>query len=332
MARKKRINYDDMADIEKLKPLILKWEGGYSNHPADKGGATNKGVTIATYRHYFGRGRTVNDLKKMTDEEWTTILRRGYWNPWHGDEIASQDVANMCVDWAWASGTGTSIRKVQAVVGVTVDGVCGAVTLAALNAADPSNLLKRIRAARLAYVEAIVKNNPSQRVFLKGWKRRINAIVCMLLMMVVYGCATKRPVAMKDSVRVEYRERISYVRDTLYIKIPLQEREQTVRDSVSRLENDFSESDARINADGTLYHSLATKGGTVGVEATAKVIMRDSIVYVGREVKVPVMVEKQLSAWQKFRLRWFGVLVAVLLALLLWTFRKPILVWIRKII
>lgn len=153
---------------------------------------------------------------------------------------------------------------------------------------------------------------------------------------IFWACSSKKAViggeSTKDSVRVEYRERIHYIPDTVYIKIPLQQTAHTVRDSVSRLQNTFSESDARINPDGTLYHSLTTKGGSVGVEAATKVITRDSIVYVGREVKVPTPVEKPLTAWQTFRLRWFGLLVAVLLALLLWTFRKPLLFWIRKII
>ena len=40
-----------MADVNKLLPFILKWEGGFVNDPADAGGATNKGVTIATWRN-----------------------------------------------------------------------------------------------------------------------------------------------------------------------------------------------------------------------------------------------------------------------------------------
>ena len=39
-----------MADINVLAPFILSWEGGFGNHPADRGGATNKGVTIATWK------------------------------------------------------------------------------------------------------------------------------------------------------------------------------------------------------------------------------------------------------------------------------------------
>lgn len=41
-----------MADVTKLKPFILKWEGGFVSDPADLGGATNKGVTIGTYKEY----------------------------------------------------------------------------------------------------------------------------------------------------------------------------------------------------------------------------------------------------------------------------------------
>lgn len=52
-----------MADYTKLVPFIKKWEGGFGNHPKDKGGATNKGVTLATYRMVYGKNKTVDDLK-----------------------------------------------------------------------------------------------------------------------------------------------------------------------------------------------------------------------------------------------------------------------------
>jgi len=41
-----------MANVLKLIPHILKWEGGWSNDPADKGGPTMKGVTLAVYSAY----------------------------------------------------------------------------------------------------------------------------------------------------------------------------------------------------------------------------------------------------------------------------------------
>lgn len=165
-----------MADAKKLIPFILKWEGGFANHPNDRGGATNKGVTIATFRHYYGKDATVEQLKAMTDGQWETIFRKGYWNPFKGDDIACQSIANICVDWAWGSGAVTAIKQVQRLFGVAVDGVVGNITLGAVNNADPEKLFEKIKSARLAFVEAIVKRDASQQVFLKGWRNRINSI------------------------------------------------------------------------------------------------------------------------------------------------------------
>lgn len=165
-----------MADAKKLIPFILKWEGGFSNHPSDRGGATNKGITISTFRSFYGKDKTVGDLVKMTSEQWENIFRAGYWNPFRGDGISSQGVANICVDWAWASGTKTAIRQVQRIVGVKEDGLCGPVTLDAINKMDGRTLFVKIREARLAFVDTIIRRDASQRVFEKGWKRRINDI------------------------------------------------------------------------------------------------------------------------------------------------------------
>lgn len=165
-----------MANARLLMPFILKWEGGFGMHPNDRGGATCKGITIGTYRQFVGRKATVEELMGMTDSQWERIFMQGFWNPFNGDMIMSQPVANMCVDWAWTSGTRTAIRQVQRLVGVAADGVAGPVTLAAINDADSRLLFGRIRAARLEFVEAIVRRNSSQRVFLKGWRNRILAI------------------------------------------------------------------------------------------------------------------------------------------------------------
>lgn len=95
-----------MADVNKLVPFILRWEGGFVNDPDDLGGATNKGVTIATYEAYCKKKGypkpTVERLKNLTQEEWTEILKTMYWDRWKADEIKSQSVANILVDWVWA--------------------------------------------------------------------------------------------------------------------------------------------------------------------------------------------------------------------------------------
>lgn len=162
-----------MAKCEVLKPFILSWEGGYANVKGDRGGATNRGVTLATFRSVYGSKKTVDDLKALTDAQWMHIYKVYFWDRWRADDIKSQSVANILVDWMWASGV-TGVRKVQKMLGVAVDGVVGPKTIAAVNGCDPMTLFDRIKMLRTAYINAIAVGE--QVKFKRGWSRRLAAI------------------------------------------------------------------------------------------------------------------------------------------------------------
>lgn len=91
-----------MAKVDLLVPYILKWEGGWANDPDDLGQETNKGVTFKTYKRYcMIAGRpipSIGDLRRLTDEEFTDILKTLYWDVCKADFIESQGVANALVD------------------------------------------------------------------------------------------------------------------------------------------------------------------------------------------------------------------------------------------
>ena len=162
-----------MATWFNYAPTLIKWEGGFSNNPADKGGATNRGVTLATFRKFFGADKGVDDLKRMTDCQWCQVMR-SYWNNVKADQIRSQSIADLFVDWHINAGT-NAIKRVQRMFGIKADGIVGKVTLSYLNSPNAETIFYRLRDERENYYLDIVKADPSQRVFLNGWLRRAHS-------------------------------------------------------------------------------------------------------------------------------------------------------------
>lgn len=160
-----------MASYKKLKPIVLKWEGGYAGN-IDGMTCTMKGVTLATFRKFFGKTKNCNDLKKITDAQWDTVFIQGYWNKWSADAIKNQSIANLLVDWYWTSGV-WGIKYPQRVLGVDDDGVVGPKTIAAINNyPNQKELFDKLWERRKKHFESIAKNGKQK--FLKGWLRRLS--------------------------------------------------------------------------------------------------------------------------------------------------------------
>lgn len=168
------------SKIEKLAPIVAKWEGGYVNDPVDKGGATNMGVTVGAWKllGYDKNGDGVinnADMKLLSKDDFKFVLRK-YWDKWQADNIKNQSIANILVDWYWGSGKWGIIIP-QRILGLTQDGVVGPKTIAKINEEiekDAEALFDKIFAARVKFLDDIVKNNSSQKRFIKGWKNRLS--------------------------------------------------------------------------------------------------------------------------------------------------------------
>jgi len=165
-----------MANFNSYVPKLkaLEGYGKYTNNPVDKGGATMSGITLRTFRQFYGQNQTVDNLKAMTEAQWREIIKRGYWDIVKADYIEDQAVAEIIVDWAVNSGPAI-VKKVQVIIGVTADGIVGACTIGTINRANARWLFEEIKKARIEFFKRIAAADPSQRAFLKGWINRINS-------------------------------------------------------------------------------------------------------------------------------------------------------------
>ena len=164
-----------MTSREKMiTDFILRWEGDYAGN-IDGQTCTMKGVTLNTYRAFYGKNKTCSDLKKITDEEWFEIFRKGFYDRVKGDEIKNDSICLLVVDWAYNSGVKGAIRQVQKALGCTADGIIGPKTLAALNGDDAEGIFEQIWLQRYWFYHTIAQK-PNNKKFLKGWLRRLNAI------------------------------------------------------------------------------------------------------------------------------------------------------------
>lgn len=170
-----------MADIKLYFPKVLKHEGGFVNDPIDKGGATNMGVTIGTWRQMGfdkdGDGDIdANDIRLLSKDDAMKVCKVGYWDRWRADAINNQSIAESLVEWVWGSGKWGVIIP-QKILGVIVNGRVGMQTITAINNVDAKVFHEKIRQAKLSFIDNIIKHDPSQRRFEIGWKRRINEYV-----------------------------------------------------------------------------------------------------------------------------------------------------------
>jgi lysozyme family protein len=152
------MNFDQAFDI------LLKHEGGFSDHPADPGGKTRYGITEAVAREVGYRG----DMRELPVDLAKRIYKDRYWGAVRADELPAE-VRYAVFDAAVNSGPRQAIRWLQRAVGTRDDGIIGPQTLAAVRAADPEQLVRRMLAQRLRFMTGL----PNWPAFGRGWARRI---------------------------------------------------------------------------------------------------------------------------------------------------------------
>ena len=158
--------------------LVLKSEGGWSDNPADPGGATMKGVTLANFRRYVKADAIKADLRRITDEQVGTVYRRFYWDAVAGAELPD-GVDYAVFDFAVNSGPGRAARYLQTIVGAAQDGRIGPATLSAVKTRPAGVVIDALCDARLAFLTRL----PTWPTFGRGWSDRVKSVRAQALLM-----------------------------------------------------------------------------------------------------------------------------------------------------
>jgi len=174
-----------MGDIAVLIEAVIAREGGYINHPADRGGPTKWGITERVAR----ANGWAKDMRDLPREEAARIYRRLYWEEPHFDAVAeisvmiAAELFDTGVNMGPVVATGFLQRALNALnrnardcPDVTLDRAIGPATLAALRGflaargrAGEMVLLKAMEALQGAHYVALAESRPANEAFLFGW-------------------------------------------------------------------------------------------------------------------------------------------------------------------
>ena len=161
-----------MAIFSKAISGLFAIEGGYSDNSTDYGGETNGGISK---RQYPGL-----DIKSLTVEQQTEILKQDYWDKYRCGEINDQAIANQ-VFFLFVNMNPFSAAEIiqktinvrgRGLISIKVDGIFGSASIDALNSLTTTWLSDRLRLEACRYYLIQSDIDPSQVVNFRGWIRR----------------------------------------------------------------------------------------------------------------------------------------------------------------
>ncbi len=165
--------------IERILSDILRREGGFVDHPTDRGGPTKFGITAQTLGEWrkLGRPASKEEVAALIEAEARAIYQQKYLCEPKLDLVTDPKLLHLLLDCAVHSGPKSAIKWLQQALGVPADGVIGEKTRAALMQADAASLYVKVLAARLRHLGRLITKDPKQAAFAAGWMKRIAEFV-----------------------------------------------------------------------------------------------------------------------------------------------------------
>ncbi len=162
--------YEDKL-FEVALAFTLYFEGSLSDHPADKGGRTYKGIVQAEYDAYRQkRGLPPIDVARMSEAELLEI----YEQYWDNSDAAKMHPALAVVmfDTAVNFGITNAVTFFQQALGLPQTGVWDEKTQEALEQGNNRNTALQVINERIIYRYKRVREDASQMAFFHGWLSR----------------------------------------------------------------------------------------------------------------------------------------------------------------
>lgn len=161
---------------------VIEREGGYVDHPQDRGGPTKYGITQKTLSAFWGSQASAEDVEQITQRLARMIYDLMFWKQPGFDKLdCDENLAELLFDTGVNHGTVMAVTLVQRVVGVNDDGILGPITRRAVNTYGFRKLFIDLLATRIEFYGRIVQGDSSQAVFITGWLRRMNHFLQLLM-------------------------------------------------------------------------------------------------------------------------------------------------------
>lgn len=150
---------------------VLAHEGGYCNDKDDPGGPTNYGITIFDARMYWKRDADADDVKAMPRDVACRIYKSKYWDAMRCDELPS-GIDYAVMDFGVNSGVPRSLKYLEAIAGVPVDGKPDDVLIRTIANMPAKAIITELCDKRLAFLKGL----KTWETFGNGWGRRVREV------------------------------------------------------------------------------------------------------------------------------------------------------------
>lgn len=170
---KKKLTLRYGVSFARALEVTMAFEGGWSNHPSDRGGKTKYGITQKTLRAYNRRMGTWLTIQGLKPEQAANVYWTMYWMEMRIHKLPEQ-VQGLMFDWSVHAGF-FAIRSLQRHFKLKPDGVVGPRTRAAVanSLTTGVSTVRALAIRRMNHLCRLVRRDRKQGDFLVGWWARV---------------------------------------------------------------------------------------------------------------------------------------------------------------